>query len=131
MKAGKFAGRAKEKYDLRVAVKEALDTLPSAVCHFTSSGTIKLCNTAMYDLFRRMTQTDLQSLAELNAALEGCDKTTGIIRDGNVFLFPDGRAWQYSVGEVRTKDGAVYIEAPVKGTEKDVPGSENSVGKCA
>lgn len=50
MKIGKIAGRLKDKYELRVAVKEALDTLPTAVCYFTPSGTVKLCNTAMYDL---------------------------------------------------------------------------------
>lgn len=111
MKAEKLAGKIKEKHDLRVAVKEALDTLPSAVCYFTATGTIKLCNTAMYDLIRRITQNDLQSLAELNEALEGCNKTTGIIRDGNVFLFPDGHAWQYSAGEVTTANGRVYTEA--------------------
>lgn len=111
MNVGTITGRLKDKHALRVAVKEALDTLPSAVCYFTSTGTVKLCNTAMYKLFRKITQCDLQSFAELNEALDGCDKTTGVIRDGNVFLFPDGRAWQYSVGEVKTADGAVYTEA--------------------
>ena len=111
MKVGKFAGRIKNKHHLRAAVKEALDTLPSAVCYFTSKGTVKLCNAAMYDLFRKIAQCDLRSLAELNEALDGCDKTTGIIRDGNVFLFPDGSAWQYSSDEVRTADGSIYTEA--------------------
>lgn len=103
--------RLKDRYELRVAVKEALDTLPTAVCYFTPSGTVKLCNRAMYALFRRITQSDLQSFYELQEALEGCDQSTGIIREGNVFLFPDGKAWQYSAEEVKTTDGKVYIEA--------------------
>lgn len=103
--------RLKDRYELRVAVKEALDTLPAAVCYFTPSGTVKLCNRAMYALFRRITQSDLQSFYELKEALEGCDQSTGIIREGNVFLFPDGKAWQYSAEEVKTTDGKVYIEA--------------------
>lgn len=111
MKAEKLTGRIRKKHALRVAVKEALDTFPSAVCYFTATGTIKLCNTAMYDLVRQITQRDLQSYAELNEALEECNKTNGIIRDENVFLFPDGHAWQYSVGEVSTGLGRVYIEA--------------------
>lgn len=111
MKAGKFGERIRKKRRLRAAVKEAMDTLPSAVCYFTSKGTVKLCNTAMYSLFERIAQSDLQSLSELNEALEGCDHATGIIRDGNVFLFPDGRAWQYSSGEVKTADGEIYTEA--------------------
>lgn len=111
MKAGKLAERIKNKHRLRIAVKEALDTLPSAVCYFTASGTVKLCNTAMYLLFRRIAQCDLQNLTELKEALDGCDKATGIVRDGNVFLFPDGSAWQYSAGKVTTADGSVYTEA--------------------
>lgn len=103
--------RLKDRYELRVAVKEALDTLPAAVCYFTPSGTVKLCNRAMYAFFRRITQSDLQSFYELKEALEGCDQSTGIIREGNVFLFPDGKAWQYSAEEVKTTDGKVYIEA--------------------
>lgn len=102
--------KIKAKHDLRSAVKEALDTLPSAVCYFTPAGTIKLCNTAMYELYRKITQRDLQSLAELNEALEGCDHTTGVIRDGNVFLFPDGHAWQYSAEKITTAQGEVYTE---------------------
>ena len=110
MKTGKIGGRLKDKYALRTAVKEALDTLPAAVCYFNPSGTVKLCNTVMYDLFRKIAQSDLQSFNELKEALDGCDKSTGIVRDGNVFLFPDGRAWQYSAEEVRTADGKVYTE---------------------
>ena len=111
MKARKTIEKIKAKHNMRVAVKEALDTLPSAVCYFTTTGTIKLCNTAMYELFRKIAQSDLQSLAELNEALEGCDNTTGVIRDGNVFLFPDGHAWQYSAEKITTAQGEVYTEA--------------------
>lgn len=110
MKARKAIEKIKAKHDLRNAVKEALDTLPSAVCYFTPAGTIKLCNTAMYELYRKITQSDLQSLTELNEALEGCDNSTGVIRDGNVFLFPDGHAWQYSAEKITTAQGEVYTE---------------------
>ena len=101
----------RDKHELRVAVKEALDTLPAAVCYFTPSGTVKLCNAAMNELFRKITRCDLQSYAELKEALVDCDKNTGIIRDGNMFFFPDGKAWQYSENEVKTADGKVYMEA--------------------
>ena len=111
MRMGKIAERLRDRYELRTAVKEALDTLPTAVCYFNPSGTVKLCNTVMYDLFRKIAQSDLQSFDELKEALDGCDKSTGIVRDGNVFLFPDGRAWQYSAEKVKTADGKVYTEA--------------------
>lgn len=110
MKMKKIAGRLRNKYALRIAVKEALDTLPTAVCYFNSSGAVKLCNSVMYDLFRKITQSDLQSFDELQKALDDCDQSTGIVRDGNVFLFPTGRAWQYSAEKVRTADGKVYTE---------------------
>ncbi|MGN0609726.1 MAG: hypothetical protein ACI4J6_11005 [Oscillospiraceae bacterium] len=110
MKMGKIAVRLKNRYALRIAVKEALNTLPTAVCYFNPSGTVKLCNTVMYDLFRKIAQSDLQSIDELKEALDGCDKSTGIVRDGNLFLFPDGRVWQYSAEEVKTADGKVYTE---------------------
>ena len=111
MNVRKITERLKDKRELRAAIKEALDTLPSAVCYFTSAGTVKLCNAAMNELFRKITQCDLQSHAELKEALESCDKINGIIRDGNVFFFPDGKAWQYSENEVTTSDGKVYTEA--------------------
>lgn len=111
MRLRKPARRLREQYELRAAVKEALDTLPTAVCYFTPSGAVKLCNQTMYALFRKLAQSDLQSFFELQAALDGCDAATGIIRDGNVFLFPDGRAWQYTAGAVQTADGQVYTEA--------------------
>lgn len=107
---GKMTGRIHHRYALRAAVKEALDTLPAGVCYFHSSGSVKLCNPVMYRLFRKMAQSDLQSYQELKIALDGCDSSTGIVRDGNVFLFPDGRAWKYSEAPVKTEDGKTYIE---------------------
>ena len=110
MKIGKIARRLKRKYELRIAVKEALDTLPAAVCYFDSSGSVKLCNTVMYDFFREIAQSDLQCLDELKRSLDNCNESMGIVRDGNVFLFPDGRAWQYSAAKVKTADDKVYME---------------------
>lgn len=111
MRIREIARRLKEKYELRVAVKEALDTLPSGVCYFTSAGTVKLCNAAMNELFRTIARSDLQSYAEWKEALANCGEKTGILRDGNMFFFPDGKAWQYSEDEVKTADGKIYKEA--------------------
>lgn len=111
MNLKELAGRIKKKHVLRWAVKEALDTLPSAVCYFTAAGNVKLCNTAMCDLIRKITQNDLQTLDELNEALDSCNQNTGVIREGNLFLFPDGHAWQYSVDKVTAADGRIYTEA--------------------
>ena len=68
---GEAAERIRHQYALRTAVKEALDTLPAAVCYFNSSGSVKLCNPVMYRLFRKMAQSDLQSYQELKVHWTG------------------------------------------------------------
>ena len=51
--------RQKDKNLTRNSVKQAMDTLPSAICYFSPSGTVKLCNLQMYCLFRSLAQSDL------------------------------------------------------------------------
>ena len=51
--------RAKGQMLTRNSVKEAMDLLPSGICYFTTSGSVKLCNLQMYRLFRSLAQKDL------------------------------------------------------------------------
>ncbi len=98
----------------RDSIKQALDMLPSGICYFTSSGSVKLCNRQMGSLFRTLSQSDLQNLAELRDALSDCDACSGVIRlsqERQTYLFPDGRAWRYRQTEVKASDGATYTEA--------------------
>ena len=98
----------------RDSVKQALDMLPSGICYFTPSGSVKLCNRQMDSLFRTVAQSDLQTLAELQDALSACDADSEVIRlsqDRQTYLFPDGKAWRYRQTEVTDEDGAVYTEA--------------------
>lgn len=95
------------------SIKRAMDTLPVAVCFFSPTGGVKLCNMQMYDLFRSMAQCDLQSLSEFDEAIDGCGENTAVIReasDRNTFIFPDGRVWYYSRGEIITPDNVRYTE---------------------
>ena len=97
----------------RDAVKQAIDTLPGAICYFAPSGIVKLCNLQMHRLFRSLAQSDLQTFDELQSALEACDEKTGVIRladEGQTFLFPDGKAWRFDQNRVRASDGVVYTE---------------------
>lgn len=64
----------------RDSVKQAFDLLPSGICYFSPSGAVKLCNMQMHRLFRTLAQSDLQTLDELNDALENCDSCSDIIR---------------------------------------------------
>ena len=98
----------------RDSVKQALDMLPSGICYFTPSGSVKLCNRQMDSLFRAIAQSDLQTLAELQDALSDCDACSGIIclsKERQTYLFPDGKAWRYRQTEVKDSDGALYTEA--------------------
>lgn len=98
----------------RDSIKQALDMLPSGICYFTPSGSVKLCNRQMDSLFRTITQSDLQTLAELQDALSDCDASSGVIRlsqERQTYLFPDGKVWRYRQTEVKASDGIVYTEA--------------------
>lgn len=98
----------------RDSVKQALDMLPSGICYFTPSGSVKLCNRQMDSLFRTISQSDLQTLAELQDALSDCDACSGVIclsKEMQTYLFPDGKAWRYRQTEVKASDGTTYTEA--------------------
>ena len=98
----------------RDSIKQALDMLPSGICYFAPSGRVKLCNRQMDSLFRTISQSDLQTLAELQDALSDCDACSGVIRlswERQTYLFPDGKAWRYRQSEVKASDGATYTEA--------------------
>ena len=97
----------------RNSIREAFDTLPAGICYFTENGMIKLCNLQMYRLYRKMTQSDMQSLDELHSALGECSRTGGIIRisdDEPILLFPDGKAWMFSEKAIGTSDGQIFTE---------------------
>ena len=98
----------------RDSIKQALDMLPSGICYFAPSGRVKLCNRQMDSLFRTISQSDLQTLAELQDALSDCDACSGVIRlswERQTYLFPDGKTWRYRQTEVKASDGATYTEA--------------------
>ena len=98
----------------RNSVKEAMDQLPSGICYFTMSGSVKLCNLQMYRLFRSLAQKDLQKLSELQEALDGCGPDTGVIclsKELQNYLFPDGRVWCYRESLVKDEVGIPYTEA--------------------
>lgn len=106
--------RRKRQTLTRDSVKQALDMLPSGICYFTPSGSVKLCNMQMHILYRTLSQRDLQTLAELQDALAHCDVGSGVIRlshERQTYLFPDGKAWRYRQTGVTDEDGVVYTEA--------------------
>lgn len=96
------------------SVKQAMDTLPGAICYFIPSGALKLCNLQMHRLFRILVQSDLQHFGELQQALTECGRKSSVVRlpdEEQTYLFPDGKAWRYSQTEIMAPDGTVYTEA--------------------
>lgn len=105
--------RRRDAHLSRNCIKQAMDLFPCAVCYFSPSGDVKLCNLQMHRLFHRLAQKELQTLTDLTQALGDCDERSGIIRLSDVrqtYLFPDGKVWRYSQSEI-TANGKVYTEA--------------------
>lgn len=93
---------------IRNSIKEAVDNLPSGVCFFNKNGTVTLCNHQMYRVFFALTGKDLQSLPELQEALNG--NISECRRDNDVFLLNDGSAWRFAQEQVTTQNGSVYTQ---------------------
>ena len=67
----------------------------------------------MYRLFRTLAHKDLQKLSELREALHSNiqNEVIRLTDKKDIYLFPDGRAWNYQESEVKDKEWNVYIEA--------------------
>lgn len=97
----------------RNSIQEAMNLLPIGICYFNSNGAVKLANTQMYRLFRVLAHKDLQKLSELRDALHTSTQNgvTRLTDKKEMYLFPDGKAWDYQENEVKDSDGNVYTEA--------------------
>ncbi|NLV86690.1 MAG: hypothetical protein GX025_05680 [Clostridiales bacterium] len=104
-------GRGKMKLRfIQSSVKEAIDNLPSGLCFFDSNGMLVLCNKVMHRLSFALTGRDLQTMSDLNSALNMPQEEGFALRDGEVFLFKDGTAWQFRSSVVHDFLGNTYIE---------------------
>jgi hypothetical protein len=99
------------RFRLSAAVKESFDNLPGGICFFAANGMPVLCNRTMVRLAFALTGRDLQSLAELRAALDALPQRAEAKRDGDTFLLPDGSAWQFSLAPVTDEAGTPYTQA--------------------
>ena len=81
---------------------------------FRQAGSGYAANRQMDTLFRTISQSDLQTVAELQDALSDCNACSGVIQlspQRQTYLFPDGKAWRYRKTEVKASDGTLYTEA--------------------
>lgn len=95
----------------RSSVKEAFDNLPSGICFADRNGTIILCNRQMHRLCRDLLGTDLQHLEELRRALKSPQAGVKAVGEGApLFLFSDGKLWQFAESTVTHIDGSQYTQ---------------------
>ena len=95
-------------HNIRAAVKEAFDNLPGGICFFNEKGILVLCNHAMYRLVFALTGRDLQSMYELQDALQ--NRTEYKAADGGTVLLQDGTAWKFAFTEVESPNGIRYTQ---------------------
>lgn len=98
----------------RNSIRQAMDTLPAAICYFDSVGEIILCNLQMHRLFHIITGKDLQRYGDLRKAISSCEKNSWVrllSAERQTYQFPDGSVWQYRQTEVTDQYGVIYTEA--------------------
>ena len=95
------------------SIKEAIDTLPDAVCFFLPNGEAKLCNYQMYRLFYDLSGVDLQNLTEFREKVRQASMEQKKSRDsaaafdtaGGIYLTVHDRVWQHHEYTVETSAG--------------------------
>ena len=90
------------------SIKEAFDHLPTGVYFFLKNGIPILCNLRMRHLVYELAGRDVQSLSELNKALEKPCKN--VKKDGTEYLFLDDTAWYFAEKSITDKYGEEYIQ---------------------
>ena len=96
--------------NISAAVKEAFDNLPGGICFFNDKGMPVLCNHSMYRLVFTITGHDLQSLSELQCALQNLTENKTVTADGDTILLPDKSAWKFIFTEVESRNGIRYTQ---------------------
>ena len=93
------------------SIKEAFDNLPTAVCFFNESGLPVLCNLAMQRFSFSVCGKDVQFITDLESFLaDGFLPSSGVRKDGKVFIFDNGSAWQLEKRTFIHESGESYTQ---------------------
>ncbi len=93
------------------SIKESFDNLPTGVCFFNEAGLPVLCNHAMHRFSFAVCGKDVQFITDLQECfLETFEPVEGTIKDGNIFTFFDGSAWNLEVRSFIYEDGNKYTQ---------------------
>ncbi|MDD6057297.1 MAG: hypothetical protein PUB98_03400 [Clostridiales bacterium] len=95
----------------RTSIKESIDNLPNGICFADKEGIVVLCNRQMHRLCYVLMGMDLQHICELRNALKNPRSEIVAINPSMfVYLFPDGRVWQFSECALMDSDGRAYTQ---------------------
>ena len=73
-------------------IKESIDSLPIAACFFDKKGVLRLINRRMLAISDQLRKTGIQTLSELQAALQFPPKDILCLDPQlRIFRFPDGK----------------------------------------
>ena len=93
------------------AIQESLDNLPSGAGFFDEQGIPVLINRQMYRICRCLTGRDIQSAAELQAALEHpLEDRVSYDPDFQVYCLSDGSVWKFSQDYIVTQNGERFLQ---------------------
>lgn len=93
------------------SIKEAFDNLPTGVCFFNEAGLPVLCNRAMHRFGFAVCGKDVQFITDLEDCLSpSFPAPEGVRKEGNVFVLPDGWAWQLEKRAFLYENGATYTQ---------------------
>ena len=93
------------------SIKEAFDNLPTGVCFFSAEGLPVLCNLAMYRFSFAVCGKDIQFITDLESCFaDDFVPAEGVVRDGNVFVLRDARAWRLDKRLVEHESGSVFTQ---------------------
>ena len=91
------------------SIREAFDNLPTGVCFFNKRGLPVLCNYAMQRFSFAVCGEDIQYVTDLSRCFaEDFTPPTDAKKDGNVFVFPNGRAWHLERRAMTDEHGKHY-----------------------
>lgn len=99
-----------EKRLRRRSVKEAFDNLPSGICYFDKNDILRLSNRQMYRIVFVLADCELQDRKNFDLILKEPPTKSGVMREKNNYLFPDGKVWKITKKSVIDENEDEYTE---------------------
>ena len=106
-----FSETKQRKTISSISIKEAFDNLPTGVCFFNAEGLPVLCNLAMYRFSFAVCGKDIQFITDLeNCFADDFIPADGVVKEGKIFVVPDGSAWRLEKRSFSYESINTYIQ---------------------